>query len=150
MTPIELNNLRRLISTLLDGSITPSEQKDLADMLKADKSARKVYLQATAMETQLYWQHGASTQPIEMPQRQNVIQGPWANTKKILAGTAAAAVAAVAWINTSTDKKDLEPQQPTTIADDLQPLRTETIEKDGQVTAHVYFSLNDQDEFPDS
>jgi hypothetical protein len=150
MTPTESDKLCRLISDLLDGSITPEHHKELADLLKTDKSARKVYLQAATMETQLYWQHGATSQTIEMPLRQNVVQGPWGNAKKFLAGAAAAAVAAGAWVATINPKKEFEPQQSNTIAEDLQPLRTETIEKDGQVTAHVYFSLNDQIEFPES
>ena len=150
MTPTEPNNLCRLISSMLDGSITPAEHEELANLLKSDKLARKVYLQAVTMETQLYWQHGADSQTIEMPLRQNVVQGPWGNAKKFLAGAAAAAVAAGAWVATNQSKKDLESQQSNTIAEDLQPLRTETIEKNGQVTAHVYFSLNDQNEFPES
>ncbi len=150
MTPSTSENLCRLISDMLDGSITPDQSKELANLLKTDKSARKVYLQAVTMETQLYWQHGATSQSIEMPQRQNVVQGPWGNTKKLLAGAAAAAVAAGAWISATDTKKAIEPQPSNTIAEDLQPLRTETIEKDGQVTAHVYFSLNDQSEFPES
>ena len=150
MTPTDSESLRRLISDLLDGSIRPDQHQELSDWLKADQSARKIYLQAKTMETHLYWQHGVTVQPTEVPKRDNVIQGPWANTRKLLAGAAAAAVAAVAWIGTTNSNKPVEPQPATTIADDLQPLHTETIEENGRVTAHVYFSLNDQEQFPES
>jgi len=151
MTPNKDETLRRLISSLLDGDLTQEQHSELITLLKSDKSARKVYLQALALETQLHWQHGHSAATISAPRENNVIQGPWTKVRKILAGTAAAAVAFGAW--TATTKKHNQPtapEQPTTIADDSEPLRMETVVENGRTTAHVYFQFTDQDKLPES
>jgi hypothetical protein len=149
MTPQQDETLRRLISLLLDGDLTQEQHSELVTLLKSDRSARKVYLQATALETQLQWQYGHRSATIETPRENNVIQGPWAKARKILAGTAAAAVAFGAWIAT-TKTNTPEPEQPTTIAEDTEPLKMETVVENGRTTAHVYFQFTDQDHLPES
>ena len=151
MTPNQDETLRRLISSLLDGDLTQEQHSELVSILKSEKSARKVYLQAMALEIQLHWQYSHSSATIAAPRENNVIHGPWTKARKILAGTAAAAVAFGAWIATTTKTNQLpEPEQPTNIADDAEPLRMETIVENGRTTAHIYFQFSDQDDLPES
>ena len=151
MTTEQDENLRRLVSHLIDGDLTPGQHKELEKILKTHPSARKTYLHCLALETQLHWQNWKSSNPdvsAEIPD--NVVHGPWTRARKMLAGAAAAAVAAGAWVNTNQDKKQVQPEEPATVAEDSTPIRTETVHENGKTTAYLYFRLDDSGHFPES
>jgi ferric-dicitrate binding protein FerR (iron transport regulator) len=151
MTTEQDEKLRRLVSRLLDGDLTPGQHKELEHVLKSDPSARKTYLNCLAIETQLHWQHWkSSNHNAALETRDNVIQGPWTRARKMLAGAAAAAVAAGAWVTTNPGKKVIQPETPATVAEDSTPILTETVHENGKTTAYLYFRMDDSGDFPES
>ncbi len=141
------------MSALLDGDISNEDHDHLCSLLKGSKQARQFYLRNLTMESALNWEAysakgtAGTLQSAEPPHRDEInvpFVNPWMVARNWLAGTVAASLALGLWLATAWKKGVETPKHPA-VAQNLQPIKTETLEKDGNAIAYVYFQLNEKD-----
>ena len=153
-------SLRRLTSALLDGDLSEDGHLHLSTLLKGSKQARRFYLRNLNMESALNWEayspkgvvtprQSAGSKPNEEinVRVNNVVPfaNPWMVARNWLVGTVAASLALGLWLSTAWRKSVDARKASATVTQNLQPLKTETLERDGKTTAYFYFQLNEED-----
>ena len=141
------------MSALLDDNLSQEDHHHLVALLKGSKQARQFYLRNLTMESALNWEAYSPKSTVKTLQiaesshsdEINVpFVNPWMVARNWLAGTVAASLALGLWLSTAWKKGVETPKHPA-VAQNLQPMKTETLEKDGHATAYVYFQLNEED-----
>ena len=151
------------MSALLDGDLSYEDHVHLASLLRDSKQARQFYLRNLTMESALNWEAYSPIRIDVTPQAADSVPNeeingslnrvvpfanPWMVARNWLVGTVAASLALGLWLSTAW-KKGVETPKPASVAQNLQPLKAETLEKDGQTTAYVYFQLNEEEDAPE-
>ena len=152
--------LRRLTSALLDNVLEPDSRESLVSLLKNSPQARRVYLHILLAESAMQWETASAnestrTQPVSTPIESKIV--PWYRTaytnplqvaRNWVAGAIAATLAFAFWVTSPANRASSDaPEIP--IAQDLQPIKTETQNMEGHTVASMYFRFDPISEGPE-
>ena len=152
--------LRRLTSALLDNVLEPDSRESLVSLLKSSPQARRVYLHNLLAESVMQWETASANestraQPVSTPIESKIL--PWYRTvytnplqvaRNWVAGAIAATLAFAFWVTSSPNRASSDvPEIP--LAQDLQPIKTETQNLEGHTVASMYFRFDPSNEGPE-
>ena len=152
--------LRRLTSALLDNVLEPDSRESLVSLLKSSPQARRVYLHNLLAESVMQWETASANestraQPVSTPIESTIL--PWYRTvytnplqvaRNWVAGAIAATLAFAFWVTSSPNRASSDvPEIP--LAQDLQPIKTETQNVEGHTVASMYFRFDPSKEGPE-
>ena len=152
--------LRRLTSALLDNVLEPDSRESLVSLLKSSPQARRVYLHILLAESAMQWETASANestraQPVSTPIESKIV--PWYRTaytnplqvaRNWVAGAIAATLAFAFWFTSSPNRASSDaPEIP--VAQDLQPIKTETQNVEGHTVASMYFRFDPSNEGPE-